>query len=623
RNCTKHKIRCPYNDVQVPDADRSTTPDKADLMWTPQIEAAIAEWQATGVFPFPSLQVYPAPMPLMYSVEDLRLIYHVANLYHQLSAIDANNFTLWTRHIPTIGATAPYVMHALLAFSAMHIAFLTDCPLVGSMAFEHRGIALSGLHEAIGTFSRETSDAVLAASLVLSWQATDWRSWVQLMQGTSAVIDAMDAWKHESQFGDFIAESSTFPTAPPSPGPDHKPTQPRDEDLKAFQRTLEQVQKVEVHLKHHKEETTQVQHLIGFLKGSRKISPTLSIAQQYERLQPLRTWLFWMPVGYLQNYHGSANSLVVIAHLYTVALLMERLFPEIGAAYFGSLSISPIEEIARRLMSISVAGASDGCVQRETPLTLMEYPINIVGEFRSRMGWNHPERTRSFPQFHPPNFPVHDEYSVHASAAPAAPDASPHFMPYGNVAFSYSAEEMPMLNSASIPGGNQSLSASPLILSSPFPSQQYLNVPSPSYVGGGGAYSPASSTFEGSAAYSDTEEYGSYDLRGSPAYQTTSGQPSMYNEAHSSYGLGFVTPQQPALRGDDSDVFNTRGLGNLRRQSIRWRSKCFSLYQGPFGNAPDARVSYPFITQYATVSPSQHAFRSDVQQHSTPFASGS
>ncbi|KAG5915089.1 hypothetical protein E4U42_000156 [Claviceps africana] len=532
RNCTKHKIRCPYNDVQVPDADRSTTPDKADLMWTPQIEAAIAEWQATGVFPFPSLQVYPAPIPLMYSVEDLRLIYHVANLYHQLSAIDANNFTLWTRHIPTllrIGAAVPYVMHALLAFSAMHIAFLTDCPLVGSMAFEHRGIALSGLHEAIGTFSRETSDAILAASLVLSWQATDWRSWTQLMQGTSTVIDAMDAWKHESQFGDFIAESSTFPTAPPSPGPDHKPTQPRDEDLKAFQRTLEQIQKVEAHLKHHKEETTQVQHLICFLKDSRKISPALSIAQQYERLQPLRTWLFWMPVGYLQNYHGSANSLVVIAHLYTVALLMERLFPEIGAAYFGSLSITPIEEIARRLMSISVAGVSEDGVQCETSLTLMEYPINIVGEFRSRMGWIHPERTRSFPQFHPPNFPVHDDFS----------------MPYGNVAFSYSAEEVPMRASISIPAGSQSHSASPLILSSPFPSQHYLNVPSPSYLGGSGAYSPASSTFEGSAAYSDTEDYASYDLRGSPAYLTASGQSSMYNEAHSSYGLGFVTPQQP------------------------------------------------------------------------------
>jgi hypothetical protein len=70
-------------------------------MWTPQIEAAISEWQRTGVFPFPSLGIYPAPMPHLYSLEDLRLIYHVASLYHQLAAIDGNNFTLWTRHIPT------------------------------------------------------------------------------------------------------------------------------------------------------------------------------------------------------------------------------------------------------------------------------------------------------------------------------------------------------------------------------------------------------------------------------------------------------------------------------------------------------------------------------------------
>jgi hypothetical protein len=42
------------------------------------------------------------------------------------------------------------------------------------MAYEHRGIALKGLHEDIGAFSRQNSDAVLAASLLLSWQATEW-----------------------------------------------------------------------------------------------------------------------------------------------------------------------------------------------------------------------------------------------------------------------------------------------------------------------------------------------------------------------------------------------------------------------------------------------------------------
>jgi hypothetical protein len=78
------------------------------------------------------------------------------------------------RSIIQIGATHRYVLHALLAFSAMHITFWNECPMVGNMVYEYRGIALKGLHEAIGCFSRETSDAVLAASLVLSWQATDW-----------------------------------------------------------------------------------------------------------------------------------------------------------------------------------------------------------------------------------------------------------------------------------------------------------------------------------------------------------------------------------------------------------------------------------------------------------------
>ena len=73
-----------------------------------------------------------------------------------------------------IGTDYSFVMSALLALSATHLAWLSDCPLAANMAYEHRGVALKGLHEAIGAFSRENSDAVLAASLLLSWQATEW-----------------------------------------------------------------------------------------------------------------------------------------------------------------------------------------------------------------------------------------------------------------------------------------------------------------------------------------------------------------------------------------------------------------------------------------------------------------
>lgn len=100
RNCTKHKIRCPYNDMPLPD-DRSASPDKPDLMWTPEIEAQVTQWQQTGVFPFPGLNIYPAPSPQYLSFDDLRLLHHVASISHQLGMIDANGFTLWTRQIPT------------------------------------------------------------------------------------------------------------------------------------------------------------------------------------------------------------------------------------------------------------------------------------------------------------------------------------------------------------------------------------------------------------------------------------------------------------------------------------------------------------------------------------------
>ena len=104
RNCTKHKIRCPYNDMPVPE-DRAGTPDKPDLQWTPEIVDVIDQWQRTGVFPFPGLNIYPAPAPQLLTTDQLRLIHHVAAISHQMIEIGADGFTLWTRQIPRYSLT--------------------------------------------------------------------------------------------------------------------------------------------------------------------------------------------------------------------------------------------------------------------------------------------------------------------------------------------------------------------------------------------------------------------------------------------------------------------------------------------------------------------------------------
>lgn len=65
-------------------------------------------------------------------------------------------------------------MHSILAFSASHMAWISQSSETRNLAFHHAGIALKGLHEGIANFTKANSDAVLASSLLLAWQATDW-----------------------------------------------------------------------------------------------------------------------------------------------------------------------------------------------------------------------------------------------------------------------------------------------------------------------------------------------------------------------------------------------------------------------------------------------------------------
>lgn len=65
-------------------------------------------------------------------------------------------------------------MHALLSFSANHLAWTQSSPETRNLQIHHGSIALRGLHEAIGGFSPANADAILAASLLMLWQATDW-----------------------------------------------------------------------------------------------------------------------------------------------------------------------------------------------------------------------------------------------------------------------------------------------------------------------------------------------------------------------------------------------------------------------------------------------------------------
>lgn len=51
---------------------------------------------------------------------------------------------------------------------------MTNAADTKDLAYHYRGVALKGLHSAIGNFSRDNADAILAASIILCWQASEW-----------------------------------------------------------------------------------------------------------------------------------------------------------------------------------------------------------------------------------------------------------------------------------------------------------------------------------------------------------------------------------------------------------------------------------------------------------------
>lgn len=177
RNCTKHQVRCDYMESVGSDAEGASSPEQPSLVFTPSTESRIDLWQQTGSFPYPSLQVFPPPQTHEYSKNELRLIHHLSSISNDLMLKGTSNLTIWTQKVPkflSIAASYPYVMHALLSFSANHLAWSRSSNETRNLHIQHGTIALRGLHEAIGSFSHANADAVLAASLLLLWQATDW-----------------------------------------------------------------------------------------------------------------------------------------------------------------------------------------------------------------------------------------------------------------------------------------------------------------------------------------------------------------------------------------------------------------------------------------------------------------
>ncbi|KAJ9268214.1 transcriptional regulator family: Fungal Specific TF [Paecilomyces variotii] len=387
RNCTKHNCRCDYMDNTVVTEGASRSQRAPDLLMSPEIEMEIENWRRTGICPFTELShLCPENGWHHFSHIELRLIHHIAGLSVDLHRQGYSGVTVWAQRMPhflAIGVSNDFVMSSILALSASHLAWITKDRETDNLAYHHRGVAIKGLQGAIGAFSRENCDAILSASILLSWQITEWRGWVFLQRGVSTVLSAMQPlWKEESELAQFVERQRSFRSTR-TPGYQNNINQFHDDELDRFDRTYAVLANIQQRIGHNQEHYQRIADLLGFVQQLRHDLPLQSPEEAFERLQPLRTWLFWLPPAMLRGEESDLGALAVLAQFYAVALALEPLFPAIGGTYLGCMSAGPIEDIYRIVLARKAAQPFSPEVQ--LALALMDLPFDIVTTYRNNL----------------------------------------------------------------------------------------------------------------------------------------------------------------------------------------------------------------------------------------------
>ncbi|KAF2104282.1 hypothetical protein NA57DRAFT_62917 [Rhizodiscina lignyota] len=390
RNCTKHQVRCDYMDSPTAaGGDDGSLSLQANLLWTPEIEKTVETWRQTGEFPFPELNIFPQPQWSAFTRIDLRLLHHIAQICCEVNRNRTSKITLWTELMPkflSAAASHSFVMHSILSFSANHLAWISQSSETRSIAIQHRQIALRGLHEAIGAFSQANSDAVLAASLLLAWQATDWRNWASLMTGISSVVHTMQTWRDQSVFSEYLADHASDPPRIFTDATGFQLTpERRHEHLLILQNVSSSLARLQPFLAHCEQENKWIEQLKGYIERLKTSNAPQSPEEQFSQLYALRKWLFWVPVSLLSSRKGDIFMLLVLAHFYAVAIAIEPMFPDVGADFAANGALQPLQEIARIINQVQTSQGYNSNTQAAA--MMMDFPREAINTYRARKEW--------------------------------------------------------------------------------------------------------------------------------------------------------------------------------------------------------------------------------------------
>lgn len=171
-----------------------------------------------GVQALPIPNPMPAPQQGSLNMLDLRLMYHfTTQVSSTITGAGISDTDIWNNDVPMLAFEYPFLMHAILAFSATHLS-RTEKGLDHCVT-SHRGDALRLLREAILDINSENTDALVASALILimdslanasapsltSPKSLPASAWIFHVKGAATILTAVWPLTESSRFYKFIS----------------------------------------------------------------------------------------------------------------------------------------------------------------------------------------------------------------------------------------------------------------------------------------------------------------------------------------------------------------------------------------------------------------------------------
>ena len=157
------------------------------------------------------------------------------------------------------------------------------------------------------------------------------------------VVNSMSSWKHISRFSIYIEDHPTFFSPQSIQGTSISFD---DESLFLANNSLH---RLSARLPNVHPLAQRLHEILNFAQDFQSCSNSMQSSQLFEKLQPLRARLFWMPVTLVKANDMGSSAMVLLAQLYTLALAIDSSIPELSGAALGSLTVHAIKQIDTKL----------------------------------------------------------------------------------------------------------------------------------------------------------------------------------------------------------------------------------------------------------------------------------